>query len=151
MAPFMDVAPHVLSEQVPLHRKSISCLLQNPLQHLDSYLMTASQLSVSSFSCHLEQLVHKTNKKKKGRGRFIYIHFLLWWCSPLISRYVHTWFNGTVRFSVSEGEGNRRSVNLFYCLSDSIYSCKMVLKYVDSKTGWQWRNAGKELRSLLLA
>lgn len=63
MAPLMDVAPHVLSEQVPLHRKSISWLLKNPLQHLDSYLMTASQLSVSSFSRHLEQLVLKTNIK----------------------------------------------------------------------------------------
>lgn len=44
--------------------------------------------------------------------------------------------------SVSEGEGNRRPVNLFHCLSDSIHSCKMVLKYVDSKTGWQGRNTG---------
>lgn len=122
------------------------CKIKTKTAAFGHYLMTASQLS--SFSCHLQQLLHKTNKKI--RKRYLY-QFLLWWHSPLISSYVHTWFNGTVSFSVREGEGNRRPVNLFHCLSDSIHSCKMVLKYVDSKTGWQGRNAGKGHRSPLLA
>lgn len=122
-----DGWPHRSPEQVPLHRPTCPEVCQ---------LVSVKPMAAFGLLPHICILVRRNHL-------FISI-FLLWQRSPCASKYVHTWFTGVLRFSVSEGERNKRPMSLFHCLSYStlilFYCCKSWCWNTQAWTGWQGMN-----------